>query len=110
VIVVECPGSEWIVKLGPVSRINVAGSRKAAEEGALLGIREVVAAVMAKAKDLVPPLQQGAICAGDCGEPEVKEVEAKPTLWSYQLPDGKWFSMASSGVFGYQLVCRRTDE
>lgn len=109
-IVIECPGSEWIVKLGPVSKVNVAGGRKAAEEGAALQIRETVTAVMAMAKDMVPLLQQGAVCAGDCGTPEAREVEAKPSVWSIQLPDGKWFSMASSGVFGYQLVCRRADE
>lgn len=31
----------------------------------------------------------------------------RPPSNSPQLPDGKWFSVASSGIFGYRLVCKK---
>ncbi len=106
-MVIECPGSEWVLKLGPVSRTNTASTREQSVQGALQQIREDTRALLDQAKALLPLLQKGAVCAGECGEPEPKEEGIDPQIVSYQLPDGKWFSVASSGIFGYRLVCKK---
>ncbi len=105
-MVIECPGSEWIIKLGPISRTNHAGDRAQAEEGALQQVLEDAKEIMEKARPLIPLLQKGAVCAGDC-TPEVKEEDPEPQVVSYRLPDGKWFSIATSKVFGVKLECKK---
>lgn len=107
-MVIECPGNEWVIKLGPVSRTNTASTREQSVQGALLQIREDSGTLLEQARVLLPLLQKGAVCAGECGVPEPKEEDGHPQVASYQLPDGKWFSLATSGIFGYRLVCKRT--
>ena len=98
---------EWIVKLGPISRTNQAVTRKQAEEGAVQQILEDTKALMVKAKELVPLLLKGSLCVGGECTPEPEEELAAPQVVSYQLNDGKFFSIASSGFFGLKLVCQR---
>ena len=105
-MVISSPGEEWIIKLGPISRTNQAGSRAQAEEGASQKVDEDAKAIMEKARELVPLFLKGAVCAGDC-TPQVKEDMPELTVVSYQLDDGKWFSIASSGFFGMKLTCKK---
>lgn len=107
-MVIECPGTEWVIKLGPLSRTNTATTRDQSVQGALQQVREDSRTLLDQAKTLLPLLEKGAVCAGECGEPEPKEEGINPQVVSYQLPDGKWFSVASSGIFGYRLVCKKT--
>jgi len=110
-MVIDCPGSQWVLKMGPITRTNAAASRKQAEDGAPMMIRDAVNEIMDQARPLVPLLQKGAQCAGsECGEPTVKEVTENQQAVSYQLPDGRWFSIGSSGAFGVTLVCKRDGE
>jgi hypothetical protein len=106
-MVISCPGSEWVIRLGPFTRTNGAGSREQCVEGALRKVTEDAQGLMAQARAMVPLLLEGAICAGDCGTAEAREENADPQVAVYQLPDGKWFAIASSGQFGFKLVCRR---
>lgn len=105
-MVVDSKGGEWIIKLGLITRTNQAGTRKQAEEGALQQLLEDTKALMEKAKELIPLLQKGAVCSGEC-EPQVQDELPDPQVVSYQLNDGKWFSIATSGAFGMKLVCKR---
>lgn len=89
---------DWIIKLGPVIRTNHAGTKKQAEEGAVLQVREDVKVIMETAKPLIPLLMKG-ISEGEAPKEEVPV----PEVMSYQLPDGKWFSIASSKVFGVKV-------
>jgi hypothetical protein len=54
-MVIKCPGDEWVLKMGPVTRTNEASTRKQAEEGAAQKIDEA-------ARPLVLFLMKGAIC------------------------------------------------
>ena len=94
---------DWIIKLGPITRTNHAGTKKQAEEGAALQVKEDVKVIMDTAKPLIPLLSKGVTLAGGA-EPVVKEEVPVPEVVSYQLPDGKWFSIATSKVFGVKLV------
>jgi hypothetical protein len=105
-MILDCPGSEWVLKMGPLTRTNQAGSRQTAEEGALRQVREAVAELLAGTRPLLPLLTRGARCAGDCGNPRPQEVVPDPAVVSYQLDSGGWLSVASSGSFGWKLVCR----
>jgi hypothetical protein len=107
-MVIECPGSEWVIKLGPLSRTNGASTREQASQGALQQVREDSRTLLDQAKSLLPLLEKGAIGAGECGKPESKEEGISPQIATYQLPDGNWFSVATSGVFGYKLVCKKS--
>jgi hypothetical protein len=104
-MVVDSPGGEWAMKLGPIQRTNHAATREQAEEGALRQLEEAVNEIMEKGRDLVPLLQKGAVCVGAC-EPSVAEDLAEPKAVSYQLNDGKWFTVAVSGFFGFKLACK----
>lgn len=86
--------SEWVVKFGPVMRTNHAGSKEQAEEGALRQVSDDVFLVMEKGREVVPFFVKGFTCPSGCGGPEVKEEIAVPKVVSYQLSDGKWFSVA----------------
>ena len=107
-MVISSSESEWVLKLGPISRTNHAGSRKQAEEGALQQVVEDAKNLLELAKPMIPLLLKGALCAGDC-EPKVIEEQANPQVVSYQLPDGKWFSIATSKVFGVKLECKKAE-
>lgn len=105
-MVINCPGDEWVLKMGPISRTNEASTRKQAEEGAAQQINEAVKEIMEAAKPLVPLLMKGAICAGDC-EPVAKDDGPEVTLETYKLNNGSWFCIASSGFFGVKLACKK---
>lgn len=104
-MVIDSANGEWVMKLGPITRTNHAGTREQAEEGALRQLQDAVTEIMEKAKPLIPLLQVGAICPGQC-TPKVLDEFPKPLVVSYQLNDGKWFSIADSGNFGVKLGCK----
>jgi hypothetical protein len=106
-MVLGCPESLWIVKLGPVERTNQAATREQAEEGARLLVLDVANQVHRKAAELVPGLREGARCGGGCGEPQVEEVRPQAEVRSYPLEDRSWFTIATCTGFGYKLACRR---
>ena len=95
--------TDWIIKLGPITRTNHAGTKKQAEDGAVLQVKEDVKVIMDTARPLIPLLSKGVILVGGA-EPVVKEELPVPEVVSYQLPDGKWFSIATSKVFGVKLA------
>jgi len=105
-MVINCPGDEWVLKMGPVTRTNEASTRKQAEEGAAQQINDAVKEIMEAAKPLVPLLMKGAICTGDC-EPAAKDDGPEVTLETYKLNNGSWFCIASSGFFGVKLACKK---
>jgi hypothetical protein len=94
---------DWIIKLGPITKTNHAGSRVQAEEGAVQQVKDDVKVIMDIAKSLIPLLSKGVALTGGI-EPVVKEEVPVPEVVSYELPDGKWFSIATSKVFGFKLV------
>ena len=96
---------DWIIKLGPITRTNHAGTKKQAEEGAVLQVREDVKAIMEIAKPLIPLLMKG-ISEGEIAKEEIPV----PEVVSYQLPDGKWFSIATSKVFGVKVKDKPREE
>ena len=100
---------DWIIKLGPITRTNHASTKKQAEEGAALQVKEDVKVIMDTAKPLIPLLSKGVIVAGGA-EPVVKEEVPVPEVVSYQLSDGKWFSIATSKVFGVKLTEPKSEE
>jgi hypothetical protein len=102
-----CPGSEWVLRLGPLTRTNAAGSREQSEEGARQQVLDDGQELMGKAAAMFPLLSKGAVCSSGCGGPELLEEAPEATVHSFQLPDGKWFSLATSNVFGAKLVCKR---
>lgn len=106
-MILGCPGSEWLVKLGPMERTAHAGNRAQVEEGARALLLEAADAVHRKAAELVPLLMEGLGCPTGCGAPEVDEVAPEVELQSYELNDGKWFCIATCSGFGYKAVCRR---
>lgn len=96
---------DWIIKLGPITRTNHAGTKKQAEEGAILQVREDVKVIMETAKPLIPLLMKG-VSEGEVAKEEVPV----PEVVSYQLPDGKWFSISSSKVFGVKVKSKPREE
>ncbi len=94
---------DWIIKLGPITRTNHAGTKKQAEEGAALQVKDDVKVIMETAKPLIPLLSKGVTLPGGT-EPVIKEEVPVPELISYLLPDGKWFAIATSKVFGVKLT------
>jgi len=94
--------NEWILRLGPIVRVNHAGAKEQAEEGAVRQVLDDGKVIMDKAKDLVPLLVKGI-----SGEVSVKEENIVPEVVSYQLSDGKWFCISSSNIFGFKAVCRK---
>jgi hypothetical protein len=103
---INCPGSEWVLRMGPLTRTNQAGSRQQAVDGALRQVQEAVAQLLGRGRELLPPLVEGARCAGNCAEPQVQEDPADVSYVAYQLDDGKWFVVATAESFGFKLVCK----
>lgn len=93
---------DWIIKLGPITRTNHASTKKQSEEGVVLQVKEDVKVIMEIARPLIPLLAKGVTCT--TGDPIVKEEVPVSEVISYQLPDGKWFSIATSKVFGVKLT------
>ena len=100
---------DWIIKLGPITRTNHSGTKKQAEEGAALQVKEDVKVIMDTAKPLIPLLSKGVIMAGGA-EPVVKEEVPVLEVVSYQIPDGKWFAIATSKTFGIKLTEPKSEE
>ena len=94
-----------IIKLRPIIRTNHAGNKEQAEEGALQQVKDDVKALMEQGKGLLPLLQKGFVCADS--EVVVKEEVTVPEVISYELTDGKWFSIAGSKNFGFKLVSKK---
>ncbi|MBI2267026.1 MAG: hypothetical protein HYU64_18000 [Armatimonadetes bacterium] len=109
-MVISCPGSEWIIRLGPIERTNHAGSRIQAKEGALRQVLDDAKEIMEGARPLIPLLQKGAVCTNGCGEPALREEGPDPQVVCYELPDGKWFAIAASQAFGVKLECKKKGE
>ena len=105
-MMINSPDTEWVMKLGPITRTNQAKNNEQAEEGAKQKVLDAVKAIMEKAQPLIPLLKEGAACSGG-GEPEIKEDLPETNIFSYQLNNGEWFSIASSGSFGVKLVCKK---
>lgn len=105
-MVISCPGEEWAIKMGPITRTNEAATRKQAEDGALQQINEGVKEIMEAAKPLIPLLLKGASCAGDC-TPAAKDAGPEAALQTYMLNNGSWFCIASSGFFGVKIACKK---
>lgn len=95
--------ADWIVKLGPITRTNHVGTKKQAEDGAALQVKEDIKVIMDTAKPLIPLLSKGVTLTGGA-EPVAKEEIPVPEVISYELPDGKWFAIATSKVFGVKLA------
>ncbi len=102
----SCPDAEWVVKIGPISRTNQAKSREQAEEGARKKVLDAVQEIMDKVRPVTPLLVEGAQCAGG-GAPEAKEDFPEVQVYGYALDDRSWFCLATSGVFGVKLVCKK---
>lgn len=96
---------DWIIKLGPFTRVNTAENRNESREGAMQKIMDDSEKIMERAKVLIPDLMKDASCA-EGEEPEIKEEPAKPQIYSYRITEKKWFSIATSGVFGIKLTCK----
>ncbi len=107
-MIINYPGSDWIIQFGPISRTNHAGTKTQAEEGAKLKLMEAAKEIMEKARPLVPLLQEGALCTGGDCLPRVEEEEAEVFVVNYELTDSKWFSIATTKKFGYKLVCKKS--
>lgn len=107
-MIIGYPDGDWIIKLGPVTKTNHAGSQKQAEEGATQKVLDSVKEIMGKARELAPLVQANAVaghatCVSGC-ELTIKEEIPDPQVLSFQLPDGKWFSIATSKTFGMKLI------
>jgi hypothetical protein len=100
------PETEWVAKLGPITRTNQAKAKEQAESGARQKVSDAVKAIMEKVRPAIPLLKEGAQCAGG-GVPEAKEELGEVQVHSYQLDKGDWFTVASSGAFGVKLVCKK---
>ncbi len=62
---------------------------------------------MEQARLLIPLLQEGFTVPVGFRDPEVKEDPPELEVISYKLHDKTWFSIASSGTFGYKLECKK---
>lgn len=100
-------GSDWVAKLGPLCRQNVASTKKQAEEGVLRMLQEAAAPLLAALAPLHEVFLKGAVCPSGCAQPELVEIKPDLELFSYELPNGHWFSQGTASGFGLKLVCKR---
>lgn len=108
-MILKCPDTEWVVRLGPLERTNQAAQREQAEEGAGRKALEAANRIHREAAPLALLLKEGVRCGTGCGDPEVIEEPPEADLYSYELDNGHWFCIAICKVFGYKLACRRTE-
>ena len=99
--------SEWGVRIGPIRRNNTAGTRQQAEEGAQRMVMEAANALLQASITLGPELVKGVVAPTGCSDPELAQESAEVELSSYQLPNGSWFTLATSNVFGFKVVCKK---
>jgi hypothetical protein len=97
--------SDWAVKFEEIIRTNNANTKEQAEEGAIRQITEDTKALMEKGKELAKYYIKPGQYPTE-SKPEIKEEVPVPKAVSYQLNDGKWFTIAESGVFGFKIVCK----
>lgn len=100
-------GSDWVVKFGPLSRQNEASTRKQAEEGLTRMLLEAANPMLTVMAPLHKVFLEGAVCPSGCAEPELVEVKPEIEIFSYELPNGHWFSQGTATGFGLKLVCKR---
>ena len=100
-------GSDWVVKFGPLCRQNEASTRKQAEEGLTRMLLEAANPMLTVMAPLHKVFLEGAVCPSGCAEPELAEVKPEIEIFSYELPNGHWFSTGTASGFGLKLVCKR---
>ena len=100
-------GSDWVVKMGPVCRQNVASTRKQAEEGLTRMLTEASTPMLTVLAPLHKIFLEGAVCPSGCAEPEIVEVKPELEIFSYELPNGNWFCQGTANGFGLKIVCKR---
>lgn len=100
-------GSDWVVKFGPLSRQNEASTRKQAEEGLTRMLQEAANPMLTVVAPLHKIFLEGAVCPSGCAEPELVEIKPELEIFSYELPNGHWFSQGTASGFGLKLVCKR---
>ena len=103
---IDCPGSEWVLKLGPIERQNTSGSREQSETGAKQMVLDAANAMLKTVSPLGPELMKGLVCSSR-GTLEIAQEEPDVELASYQLPAGNWFTLAVSNVFGLKVICKK---
>jgi hypothetical protein len=97
--------SDWALKFGVIIRTNNANTKEQAEEGAIRQVSEDTKALMEKGKELAKYYIKPGQYPTE-SKPEIKEEIPVPKAVSYQLNDGKWFTIAESGVFGFKVVVK----
>ena len=100
-------GSDWVAKLGPLCRHNVASTKKQAEEGLMKMLQDAANPMVGVLAPLHKVFLEGAVCPSGCAEPELVEVKPDIEIFSYELPNGNWFSQGTASGFGLKLVCKR---
>jgi hypothetical protein len=100
-------GSDWVVKMGPICRHNAASTRKQAEEGLAKMLTEASAPMLTVLAPLHKIFLEGAVCPSGCAEPEIVEIKPELEMFSYELPNGNWFSQGTADGFGLKIVCKR---
>ncbi len=100
-------GSDWVAKLGPIYRQNVASTRKQAEEGVMRKLQDAATPMLTVLAPLHEIFLEGAVCPSGCAEPELTVIKPELEVFSYELPNGHWFSQGTASGFGLKLVCKR---
>lgn len=100
-------GSDWVAKLGPIYRQNVASTRKQAEEGVMRKLQDAATPMLTVLAPLHEIFLDGAVCPSGCAEPELAEIKPELEIFSYELPNGHWFSQGTASGFGLKLICKR---
>jgi hypothetical protein len=100
-------GSDWVAKFGPIYRQNVASTRKQAEEGVMRKLQDAATPMLTVLAPLHEIFLEGAVCPSGCAEPELAEIKPELEVFSYELPNGHWFSQGTASGFGLKLVCKR---
>ena len=70
-VMIDCPGSEWVLKIGPIERQNSSGSREQSETGAKQMVLDAANAMLKTVLPLGPELVKGIVCSSGCGTPEL---------------------------------------
>lgn len=99
--------SDWIVKMGPICRQNVASTCKQAEEGLFKMLTEASTSMLGVLPSLHKIFLEGAVCPSGCSKPEIAEIKPELEIFSYELPNGHWFSQGTADNFGLKIVCKR---
>lgn len=99
--------SEWGIRLGPITRNNTANTREQAESGAQQMVLDVANKMLQTSIQLGPDLLTGVAVPTGCKEAELVQEAPDVELASYQLPNGSWFTLATSNIFGFKVVCKK---